>query len=422
MINNNVELNTHEPIQTDKRISLYEMLKDEDTNLPSSIETESMSSNSFTVQEDEQEIIHYESDNDSETMILGVKKEGYRRMNLKEESESDKDLIIYSLNESLHIHKEIVERIQQEKDDLEYYYEETMREREKALLDEQKQIEEQQEKSKEKLGRLQNIYHSLMSELEANKLEYRRMENRFNSHVKKDQTDQPLSTTQSQIQSLLSRIESIASMISSSQCDFDYVKNRWPSLTEYEEDKLIPLFIQKLIMEIILEQIFYTSIHPGVSLNQAFGNIHQWVDKRNTSWASRMKQQITSFIVKQSKEEAQEIEAAEQGIVNELWTQLDAMVNLQDNQDSKEELTAIVKLSASLNIVMKCQENPTIDIVRGIRPNTAFDQETMEMVSVPGLELASQDEQKRTVSFVISPPFVAQGHDGFLIPAKVYCL
>ncbi|KAI8337828.1 hypothetical protein EDC96DRAFT_346203 [Choanephora cucurbitarum] len=297
-------------------------------------------------------------------------------MNLKEQSESDKDLIIYSLNESLEIHKEIVERIQQEKDDLEYYYLQTMREQAEAEQQAKSEAEQAHVKAETTFHQLNLTYQSLLTDLRSKQLEYDRMTTRFDalSHP-----SHPSSNTQAQIEQMLSQIQSVA------QHDLE---------------------TERAIMAILLTDVFQTEIHPGVSLNRPFGAIYRWMAKRNRAWASRMRQQITLFVVKQSKEERDQIRLAEEAV-------LDRLMDLV--KGNPERLRTIVDLALDLNQVIKCEEDEAIQIIT-IDSGTAFDPEHMVNVS-------TGKKDPTVVSCMISPAFVAHTPTfSFMIPARVMCV
>jgi hypothetical protein len=350
--------------------------------------------------------------------------EGYTRMNLRGESDSDKDLIIYSLNESLQIHKEIVERIQAEKDDLEFYYEQEKAENNLLLQKEKQEFEQAQTTSMDTLSRLESMYQSLLKEVETKKTEYQHMEDRFRSHLKQIRPDSSeQDTVEDQVRAFIEHVQELCYHIATTTTttDTSLFCDRWPEMMRdyFDKDTMaigaVTMLTQKLVIEILVDQVLQTSIHPGVSLNSSFGQIHRWVEKRNKSWASRMKQQISAFVVKQScQEEGDAIEAAKERIVQHIWQQLN-VIYPSDELDIQAQLTQLVSETANLNLVLKCQE---IDIVE-MDIGSAFNHQTMELImdqSEPG-----DGDNVLIVACVISPPFVASDHR-IIVPAKVYCV
>lgn len=366
-----------------------------------------------------------EDEEDEEEQGMLSDRPGYKRMNLKGESESDKDLIIYSLNESLQIHKEIVERIQNEKDDIEYQYEQEKELENQQIQKEKDEREEEAKIASEKLGRLEGLYQSLLKELEAKKLDYRRMESRFHSHVKSIRNSTDQASIEQQLRQLMQKVSDLCLPLSetATASTLDYFFGYWPDMMQhfFENEELdtaaISLLTEKLLMDTIMQDILQTSIHPGVSLNHAFGKIHHWVEKRNRSWAARMKQQISSFVVKQSNEEAEAIQAATNRIIDNTSQQLCQIYNVVDAKQINEiklKWSHIVHDAIQLDTTMKCQEHPTIEILH-IEEGAYYNESTMK-----------SSREGDVVAFVVTPPFVASGsssdEEGFMIPAKVYCV
>jgi hypothetical protein len=406
----------------------YNEQDEEDAETESITLTNNNDTSSSDSEEDEEgEIINlHHSDTEEELsdyqLMLKSAREGYKRMELKGESESDKDLIIYSLNESLQIHKEIVGRIQNEKDDLEDVYK-SEKKQEKAIIEEEKQqIEEKTQKGEQQLNKLESVYQSLLKELENKKLEYKRMETIFYSQIKgikkeeeEEQEVDDLSTITIQIRQLISGISELTSSLASDIIMQGDILDVWWPNKEYNallplDTHKILLLTEKKIMETLLQDIFYTSIHPGVSLNQPFQQIHHWVDKRNSSWASRMKQQITCFIVKQSNEEQKDILAAKQAIIANILFSLSQIFLVEEVEDKKNQVEVLVEKAVRLDLAMKCcQEEIPIDILPIKEKSDRFDENFM--ITESGVD---------RVLVVISPPFVASSSI-VIVPAKVYC-
>lgn len=361
---------------------------------------------------------------DDEEGIPGeLTRPGYKRMNLKGESESDKDLIIYSLNESLQIHKEMVERVQTEKDDIEYQYELEKAEETKEIEQEKDKVNSEQKESMEKMNKLESMYQALLNELESKKLEYHRMESRFHSYVKDIKSnDDDIYTIQSQINELFNKVSHLCKPLSTAATSttLDYFFERWPDMmglyfeTEELESSTISLLTEKMLVETIMHDIFQTPIHPGITLNHAFGKIHSWVNKRNSSWAARIRQQIFAFLVKQSNEEDEAIEAQKQAMIHDVWEKLCLIYNVtveSKKQDILVQWTDIINDAFKLNVAIKCQDRPPIEI-RQIREGSLFDGSLMKTYS-----------EGDTVAFIVSPPFTTgDEYEGFLIHAKVYCV
>lgn len=378
---------------------------------------------------DETEIIKYDQDEEEdEYFVPGLDDEtsgltnrpGYKRMNLKGESESDKDLIIYSLNESLQIHKEMVERVQNEKDDIEYQYELDKAEESKIIDKEKQKVNNEQNESTEKVNKLEAMYQALLKELECKKLDYRRMESRFHSHVKDiTSKEDDIHSIKTQINDLLNKVTQLCLPLSTTatSATLDYFFERWPDMmghyfeNEELESSTISLLTEKMLLETIMHDILQTPIHPGTTLNQAFGKIHHWVNKRNTSWAARIRQQICAFLVKQSNEETESINAQKQAMIHDVWEKLCSIYNVDEKEELKEKWTDIIEDAFKLNVVIKCQDKPPVEILQ-IEEGALFDGNLMKAYN-----------EGDTIAFIVSPPFSTgdDSSEGFLIPAKVYC-
>ncbi|GAA5815935.1 hypothetical protein MFLAVUS_009454 [Mucor flavus] len=378
-------------------------------------ESMSQETDSITLTAREEE----EEEEEEEELELG----GYKRMKLKGESESDKDLIIYSLNESLQIHKEIVERIQNEKDDIEDQFEQEKSCVKKECIE----IEEKRDDGNKQLKKLEAVYNLLLKEVETKKLEYRRMETRFYSHVKSlNSTEKEEASVYPIIQQMISQINNLCSLLEEymkQDITIDLLCLAWPQHTvtldiikthfhpnRLRDNSIVSLLTERFIMDIIMQHILQTSIHPGVSLNRSFETIHDWIDKRNTSWASRLKQQITNFIVSQSNEQSSEIESKKQHIISLLSYSLSHMYDTADLLDLfNPQITEIIQLAMQLNLAIKLQQQDTLEIL-SLQQGSKFNENIMNSVN-QGTELI----------LVITPPFVANGTRPFIIPAKVYC-
>ncbi|KAI9360618.1 hypothetical protein BD770DRAFT_384478 [Pilaira anomala] len=369
-----------------------------------------------------QELERRSHETESVTLRMDIEDEDgnkieYKQMELKGESESDKDLIIYSLNESLQIHKEIVERIQNEKDDIEDQFEQEKNLLKKGCVE----IEEKRDESNKQVTKLESVYKNLLNELETKELEYRRMETRFYSHVKSSTEQESIYPIMNQ---MISQINNLCTTLlykhMKQDITIDLISLAWPKQTSNEtidiiqnhfidnlDDKhIISLLTERLIMDIIIHDILNTSIHPGVTLNQSFGTIYDWIDKRNSSWASRLKKQITNFIVNQSNEQSDEIESKRIQIIQSLSISLNYLYH--DIDQFHSDLTNIVQIALDLNLSIKDQQD-TVQIL-SLQQGSQFNESIMNSVN-QGTELV----------LVITPPFVAEGLHSFIIPAKVYC-
>ncbi|KAG0168568.1 hypothetical protein DFQ28_002537 [Apophysomyces sp. BC1034] len=362
-------------------------------------------------------------------------KHGFRMMEVSGDTDSDKDLVIHSLNESLHIHKEILERIQAEKD---AFMGEIGREREEekqTVQNERTAAQQALEEQCDRYQRLETAYESLRKELESKKEEYTRMETNFYSYVRSVRaTDDDLSTIQSEIGHLSGLINNLC-MGLRSKVDRErgtaFIFERWPdkqaAIREHlfksdNEATLEPGFItmlmEKFLMETIMQEVLEQPIHMGVSVNHAYQELTTWMERRNKEWADRLRQQISALIVKQPHEEEERIGEAQEVLISYILEQLCAIYpKINGDLNQKKKLETIIARAAKLNLAMKGQDIKIRcePIEEGI---AQFDGELMKA--------ASKGKAEGTVLLVISPPFIASDPEdeehGFLIRAKVFCV
>ncbi|KAG2227674.1 hypothetical protein INT45_004716 [Circinella minor] len=345
-------------------------------------------------------------------------------------SESDQELYIRSLSESLMIHKEIVERIEYEK---EQYME--MVERERKLEREAAKattmaLEEQQREYE----RLQLTYQHVLNEMEKRKQEYQRMESNYYSHVRQIRaTDDDLSTIQSEISHLFSQVGNLCMGLRSKadrEAGTAFIMERWADKQETIRDQLlkegeetldtgyIGLFIEKYIVEVILDSLLRKPLQPGVSINDAYQQVEEWFFKRNPEWATRLRQQASALVAKQPEDEEESIAQAKQKIVQSVLETIGRVCpKIKGDLNQEKKVSNIIHRAAKLNLAIKGQELPveTKPIEEGV---IDFDGDCMKA--------ASKGKAEGTVLLVITPAFAAtdpnDAEHGFLVPAKVLCV
>ncbi|KAI8372711.1 uncharacterized protein BYT42DRAFT_500791 [Radiomyces spectabilis] len=346
-----------------------------------------------------------------------------------DETDSDKDLVIHSLNESLHIHKEILERIQLEKDT---YTAQVEKERQNER-EERESTMHVLEHQKEEYARLETAYESLKKDLESIKEEYKRMENNFYAHVRQIRaTDDDLSTIQSEISHLSSQCNNFCmglKPILDRSLGTQFVWDQWPEKeaaiqrlfkgddATTLEPGYITMFTEKFIAETILEHVLEPPIHMGVSVNEAYRALSAWIESRNTEWSNRLRQQVCALIAKHAETEQENIDQAMEELTEYIMKQLARVYpRIHQKEQHKNKIMQLVKRAAKLNLAMKGQE---IKIERiAIDEGCAYDSALMKA--------ASKGKPEGTVLFVITPGFAANDpkdeHHGFVVPAKVYCV
>lgn len=358
----------------------------------------------------------------------------FRVIDSQQDSDFDKDLIIHSLNESLHIHKEILERIQNEKEEYQQQIErEREEEREKAenwKNESQRVMNEQSARC----GQLEASINALRHELEVKKEEYSKLEVNFYSYVKTIRvTDDDLSTIQPEISHLLSQLNNTCMGLKSKmnrEGGTQFVYKYWSDKTDLIKKYMLPanskdddlldtsyitLFVEKYLINTLLTSVLDVPIHLGVSINDAFQELDGWMETRNKEWSNRLRQQVCALVVQQPGDEENRINEAKQNLLEEIVSVLAPVYPPLKNDPKKIE--NLIQRAAKLNLAVKGQEIKIerLHIDEGV---THFDPETMKATA--------KGKPNGLVFLAITPPFVARdeldNEHGFTVPGKVFCV
>ncbi|KAI8976212.1 hypothetical protein BDB01DRAFT_803718 [Pilobolus umbonatus] len=349
----------------------------------------------------------------------------------EEDYDSEKDLIIQSLNQVIDAHKLVFEHLQEEK---QAYQEQVEKERaeEKSRAEEyRKEADEIMEKQKKRCEELEKSIVLLKQDIEAKKEEHKKLEVSFYSYVKTVRvTDDDLSTIQPNISHLLSQLNNTCMGLKSkmdrkagTQFVYDENRDRVDMIKKHmltADDELldasyITLFVEKYLTHTLLNHIMDVPIQLGVSVNEPFQALDEWMSSRNKEWANRVRQQICSLLVQQPRNEERLMEDAKdellQKIVNVLGTIYPAL------KDDPKKIDNLIQRTSRLNLAMKGQD---IMIERMVieEGNTPFNPETMKATA--------KGKPSGTVFLVITPPFIARdeldNEHGFTVPGKVFCI
>lgn len=357
----------------------------------------------------------------------------FRVIESQQDSDSDKDLIIHSLHESLHIHKEILERIQNEKEAYQKQIEQE-RLREKENIENWKETSERvlQEQSQQCHEMEMNIL-KLKQELELKKEEYSKLEVNFYSYVKTIRvTDDDLSTIQPEISHLLSQLNNTCMGLKSKmnrQGGTDFVFKYWSDKVDLIKKYMLPkdskdstldtsyitLFVEKYLINTLLSNVLDVPIHLGISINDAFKELDDWMSIRNKEWSNRLRQQICSLVVQQPGDEEEQIQEAKDALLNEIVSVLESVYPPLKNDPKKIE--NLIQRASKLNLAVKGQEIKIerMPIEEGI---TLFDAETMKATA--------KGKPSGIVFLAITPTFIARdeldNEHGFTVPGKVFCI
>ncbi|CDS07554.1 hypothetical protein LRAMOSA01503 [Lichtheimia ramosa] len=371
-------------------------------------------------------------------MHYDMKGESLRPIEIAGDSESDKDLVITTLTESLQIHKEIMERLHSEREAFIDKMERERSEEQEITRKEKEQALQAMEEQLERYERLESAYNLVVSELETKKTEYKKMESRFYDHVRSIRpTDDDLSTIQYEITHLTSQLNNFCMGLKSKMDRSGgtaFVLKRWHHreqdirqcfLSQDDNDNddrldagVLTLFTEKFVMEILRSELFDQPIHAGVSINDTFKTLSDWIEERNSHWANRLRQQVSALVVRQpGDDEKANMEKALATIVDTILDQLSEMYpRIKDGDNQRKKIDSIVSRAAKLNLAMKGQEIKVFcpNIEEGV---ARFD-ETM-------MKPSSRSDPQGIVMFTISPAFVAldpkDDDHGFVIPGKVFC-
>ncbi|GAA5808533.1 hypothetical protein MFLAVUS_001924 [Mucor flavus] len=356
----------------------------------------------------------------------------FRVVDSQKETDSDKDLIIHSLHESLHIHKEILERIQTEKEEYKQQIEQE-REDEQASISSWKEaskrvLTEQQERCKE----LENNIEKLRRELELKKEEYSKLEVNFYSYVKTIRvTDDDLSTIQPEISHLLSQLNNTCMGLKSkmdrqggTRFVFDHWKDKADLIKKYmlpavEEELLdssyITLFVEKYLINTLLTRVIDIPIHLGVSVNESYKEIDDWMSTRNKEWSNRLRQQVCSLVVQQPGDEEARIQHAKDRLLAEIVSVLESVYPPLKHDPKKIE--NLIQRTLKLNLAVKGQEIK-IERMPVDEGKSLFDPTTMKATA--------KGKPNGIVFLSITPTFVARdeldNEHGFTVPGKVFCV
>jgi hypothetical protein len=354
----------------------------------------------------------------------------FRVMDSQNDSDADKDLIIHSLHESLHIHKEILERIQNEKETFQRQIEKERQQEKQSLKHWQKNSQRVLEEQNSHCQQLESDIAQLKQELEHKKEEYKKLEVNFYSYVKQIRvTDDDLSTIQPEISHLLSQLNNTCMGLKSKmdrQQGTNFVWKQWPEKVELikkhmliDSDLLdtsfITLFVEKYLIHTLLIHVLDVPIHLGISINHAFKELDTWMSTRNKEWSNRLRQQVCALVVQQPGNEEIQIQQAKQQLLDQIVLDLGSVYPVL-KQDPKK-IENLIQRALKLNLAVKGQEIKIerLPIEEGV---TRFDPETMKATA--------KGKPNGIVFLTITPPFVARdeldNEHGFTVPGKVFCI
>ncbi|CAO3695181.1 unnamed protein product [Rhizopus stolonifer] len=176
------------------------------------------------------------------------------------------------------------------------------------------------------------------------------------------------------------------------------------------------LFVEKYLIHTLLMQVMDVPIHLGISVNNSFQELHEWLSDRNKEWSNRLRQQVCALVVQQpgSEEEARIVQAKQELLEKIVGDLGDVYPSLK--QDPKK-IENLIMRSLKLNLAVKGQEIK-IERLSIAESVTQFDAETMKATA--------KGKAGGVVGLVITPPFIARdeldNEHGFTVPGKVFCI
>ncbi|CAO3649351.1 unnamed protein product [Cunninghamella blakesleeana] len=221
------------------------------------------------------------------------------------------------------------------------------------------------------------------------------MQNNFHKHVRAIRaTDDDLSTIHSKLTMLQAKTSQLPMSLRGSYNEtkikeiIDYFKKKWPSLSDTIDQltqqgskldyPLVCLFVEKLVMEILIEQIFNTPIHIGLSINQHFKVLSELMNEQKYhEWSTKLRQQLCKLTLK-SKDLQNEASIARTDIVQRIKTEISPIYTIDDAK-ILPKLDKIVSMAAETSLAMHGQDEPVIfgtDLIEG---KSMFDPKLMTL-------------------------------------------
>ncbi|KAI7864769.1 hypothetical protein BDF14DRAFT_1731552 [Spinellus fusiger] len=285
----------------------------------------------------------------------------------------------------------------------------------------------------EKKKTLQSKLEEARRLFQAREVEYTQVEHNFFEHTRVIRaTDDDLSTIRDSFKLLKYSITRMI-MTLNKKADRDKATEKlvaaWPHLSLLDptttpqalEPKYINLLVEKRIHEHLVQSVFRCPLYPGLSVNEAYASLNEWLVAHESRFNVRLRQQLASIVAKNRKEGVmyEAGHAEKKKIADRIYNDLADIYApfVRENDAAVEEekryshkIADIVDKAMQLVVAIRGQEVDiaTLEIEEG---KQAFDEETM--VDVKG-------KTAGTVLFCICPVFVGgDGEHGFLEKGKV---
>ncbi|KAI7865265.1 hypothetical protein BDF14DRAFT_1875644 [Spinellus fusiger] len=210
-------------------------------------------------------------------------------------------------------------------------------------------------------AQLSVAHKTSQEELEKKRVDYKNMETNFYSYLRTVRaTDDDLSTIQAEISQISSQLNNFCMTLRSKMdlvAGTAFVFNTWPEKKEILEKTLdtgyITLFVEKYIIETLIQNIFDQPLQLGVS----------WISQRKDEWSIRLRQQMCMLVSKHAGEEEEQIEEAKKVLADTIISQLASVYPSMVVELNHKKIAVFVSRVTKLNLAMKGQEVPVSPII-----------------------------------------------------------
>ncbi|KAI8332528.1 hypothetical protein EDC96DRAFT_526607 [Choanephora cucurbitarum] len=260
------------------------------------------------------------------------------------------------------------------------------------------------------------------------------LENNYQAHLRsvRSSDDDPESIGK-KILSILDRIRQLASQLvpyADPMVTTDKLSTLWLNLGPAIERLGKPLaphrlqmLVEKFMMDVLVQNL-NTNFFPGLTCNEAFVELQEWLDENDVHlFSTRLRQELAMIIVQQQTIEGSDVQLSWQKAVDRHWHHLYRGLQKafpaylkkseMDTSQYSQQLRQLVEDVVRLGSAMKGQEltMTAVDVREGIQP---LDSQLMDDVD---------GQQSGIIAFCISPPFVVHvGHQYKpLVKGRVLC-
>jgi hypothetical protein len=156
----------------------------------------------------------------------------------------------------------------------------------------------------------------------------------------------------------------------------------------------------------------------GVSINDAFKDVQDWMADRNDEWTTRLRQQICSLVIQKPGDEETNIEEAKDKLLEHIINDLHvAYPSLKEDANQRKKIENLITRASKLSLAMKGQD---------IKIKRLAIKEGADFYDTTTMKTTAKGKPNGLVFLQITPPFIAQdeidSEHGFVVPGKVFCI